>query len=201
MAKSDPLAFTTSALPLSLDQWTTSAPVEDLVVRDWLQSLEALPSKLQALESEPVRIKVLEQCLSILSAEQQETLHALHANCLLRELELRAAGTAMIYVQLVIPDATLRAYPWLAELADSDLDTLLEGMPGITRGEFEFSQLSAEHGLAQRAQVKIEAGERAAVFARRRVLTLNGHALLVQEVFLPTLWSPAANRVVLVASE
>jgi len=83
-------------------------------------------------------------------------------------------------------DAGFHVVPasWLAELGDTPLDEMLDGLSGIDRSVHEYAWLPADDPLSQRA-LRTPASRPRGV-ARRSRIALRGAPLLLQELFLPT---------------
>jgi chorismate--pyruvate lyase len=195
MERSDPPATrrtrrydATHAAPLlPLDLWLPGAellrgaPAE---VAGWLMDTGPLSARVTAASGRPVRVRVVEERLGFLSAEQQALLEAPAASCFVRQAELVSGGRPWVYAESLIPDHTLELHPWLAELGDTSLGATLAGIAGIERGPFEIAPLPAAHPLAALAVARL-ASPPGAVWARRSWFALSRRRLLVQEVFLP----------------
>ena len=129
-------------------------------------------------------MRVVAERVAFLSGEQQAILEAPAASCFARRVELNSAGRLWVYAETLIPDHTLEAHPWLAELGDSSLGSTLAACTDLSRGSFEFAPLPGTHPLA--AQALARAATRAeVVWARRSWFALGNRRLLVQEVFMP----------------
>ena len=101
----------------------------------------------------------------------------------MREIELTCNGRPWVFAQTLVPLATLARQRWLASLGRAALGERLAAVPGLERGPLEFTRLSA--GIASIAARCASAGSSAALWARRSWFAIEGHRLLVQEVFLP----------------
>ena len=122
------------------------------------------------------------QALSV--AKFKALLEAPAASCFARRVELNSAGRTWVYAETLIPDHTLEAHPWLAELGDSSLGATLAACKDLVRGPFEFAPLPESHPLAGQALAR-SATRGDVVWARRSWFALAGRRLLVQEAFLP----------------
>ena len=87
-----------------------------------------------------------------------------------------------------MPDSTLCAHPWLAELGDSALGETLSDLTGIERSSYEYAWLPAQNALTARALREADL-KSAGLWARRSRISLRGAPVLVQELFLPALGS------------
>ena len=103
------------------------------------------------------------------------------AHALVREVLLVCDGTPWVYARSVLPEGTLRAeLRHLRRFGARSLGALLFADPRIRRGPFEIARIDRRHRL-----LPAGLGVAAPVWARRRCFSLNGRALLVQELFLP----------------
>ena len=186
MARSE-AAHDAGTTPLALDLWTAQPPALDGRLRDWLTGEGLLTERLRKLGTGPLSLRVVHQDLGTLGAEQRALLGVTSESCLRREVELCIARTPMVYAQTLVPDSTLRALPWLAELGDSPLGEMLQALSGVTRAAYEYADLSPADPLAARAQRDLPPEARGMLPARRGLVTIRGHALLVHEAFLPSL--------------
>lgn len=105
---------------------------------------------------------------------------------LFRDVGLYCRETLWVYSRTIIPDSTLDAHPWLAELGDAALGDTFEAISGVTRGTCEYAWLTAEHELAAQALdgARIKP---AGLWARRCRFALHQAPLLVQELFFPVI--------------
>jgi len=100
-------------------------------------------------------------------------------------VELSCADQVWVFAQSVIPDATLCAHPWLAELGDSPLGELLATLSGVERSSYEYAWLRADDPLSARALRGADVAPQG-LWARRSRILLRGAPLLAQEAFLPS---------------
>lgn len=150
----------------------------------WLTDSGLLTDRIRAACGAAPGVRVVEERLGFLTAEQQALLEAPAASCFVRQAELVGGGRPWVFAESLIPDHTLELHPWLAELGDSSLGATLAGIAGISRGPFEFAPLPPAHPLAASALARrIDASD--VVWARRSWFALHGRRLLLQEVFLP----------------
>jgi len=186
LRKSPTTAFAAAPM-LPLDLWVRSNDVAARLpagLAGWLGEPGLLTDRIQAASGAPVTVRVVEERLAFLNGEQQSILLAPATSCFARRVELNSVGRTWVYAETLIPDHTLEAHPWLAELGDSSLGATLAACTDLARGLFEFAPLPESHPLA--AQALAHAATRAdVVWARRSWFALAGRRLLVQEVFLP----------------
>ena len=172
---------------LPLDLWVRS---DDLAARlpaalaGWLGEPGLLTDRIHGASGAPVTVRVVEERIAFLNGEQQSLLEAPASSCFARRVELNSSGRTWVYAETLIPDHTLEAHPWLAELGDSSLGSTLAACKDLARGPFEFAPLPESHPLAVQALARSNA-RADVVWARRSWFALAGRRLLVQEVFLP----------------
>lgn len=177
----------TAAPLLPLDLWLSGTrlvrgmPAE---LAGWLSETGLLTDRIRAATGAPAGVRVLEERLGFLTAEQQALLEAPATSCFVRRVVLLGRGRPWVFAESLVPDHTLELHPWLAELGDSSLGATLAGIDGVSRGALEFAPLPAAHPLAASALAR-SAAVPDVVWARRSWYALRGRRLLVQEVFLP----------------
>jgi len=172
---------------LPLDLWVGGEHLAGRLpapLASWLGEPGLLTDRIQAASGVPVAVRVVEERIAFLNGEQQALLEAPAASCFARRVELNSAGRTWVYAETLIPDHTLEAHPWLAELGDSSLGATLAACKDLVRGPFEFAPLPESHPLAGQALAR-SATRGDVVWARRSWFALAGRRLLVQEAFLP----------------
>jgi chorismate-pyruvate lyase len=88
----------------------------------WLAEPGLLTARVRALCGASMVFRRLGELKAApLPAMLQQRLGVADADCLLREIEFRAAAGRLVFAQTVLPAATLARYPWLRELGDSPL--------------------------------------------------------------------------------
>lgn len=105
-----------------------------------------------------------------------------------REIVMSCHGTPWMFAQTVIPAATLRHNPWLAEVGARPLGERLFARADVGRSELRFGCLPPTDPLHARA-VSIAAADpgRDDLWARRSDILIGGLGLTINEVFLPGL--------------
>ena len=76
-----------------------------------------------------------------------------------------------VFAQTVIPDSTLCAHPWLAELGDSALGETLSDLSGVERSSYEYAWLPVQEPVTARALRDAEI-KPAGLWARRSRVVL-----------------------------
>ncbi|MBS0373580.1 MAG: chorismate lyase [Proteobacteria bacterium] len=180
-----PSSVSAAAPLLPLDLWLPGQEIlrgAPAALVPWLTDPGLLTDRVREAAGAAVQVRVVEERLGFLSAEQRALLAAAADSCFVRRVELVAAGRPWVFAESLVPDHTLELHPWLAELGDSSLGTTLAGLAGIRRGAFEYAPLPAVHPLAAAALARRPGA--GVVWARRSWFELSGRRLLVQEVFL-----------------
>ena len=174
-----------SLLPLDLwarlDRITARLPLR---WAGWLAAEELLTERIAREAGGPAQLRLLEECIGFLNADQRELLGSPTDSALLRQVELTAQGRAWVYAETLIPDCALDAHPWLADLGVRALPEALSWRDDVRYGAWEVATLPAAHPLATRALQRVP-GRHEAVWARRAVITIGEARVLLHEAFLP----------------
>jgi chorismate-pyruvate lyase len=121
-----------------------------------------------------------------LSASHKSALRTEDHAGLFRDVEMSCGDTVWVFGQTIVPDSTLSAHPWLAELGDSALGETLSALSGVERSSYEYAWLPGEEAVTARALRDAEI-KPAGLWARRARITLRSAPLLTQELFLPSM--------------
>ncbi|HEY5263995.1 MAG TPA: chorismate lyase [Steroidobacteraceae bacterium] len=158
----------------------------DAQLRPWLIGKGLLTQRLKAACPGRFALHVVDQWTGLLSAAHQAALRSKDNAGLFRDVEMFCRDQVWVFAQTVMPDSTLCAHPWLAELGDSALGETLSGLSAVERSSYEYAWLPVRDAVTARAlrdaQVKP-----AGLWARRARVSLRGAALLIQELFLPAM--------------
>jgi len=158
----------------------------DSQLRPWLIGKGLLTLRLKAVCHARFALRVVDQWTGLLGAAHRSALRTSDNAGLFRDVEMSCGDQVWVFAQTVMPDSTLCAHPWLAELGDSALGETLSDLSGFLRSSYEYAWLPAGDAVAARAlrdaQVKP-----AGLWARRSRISLRGAPLLVQELFLPAM--------------
>jgi len=157
-------------------------------LRPWLIGKGLLTLRLKAACGARFSLRLVEQSTGLLTPAQKNGLGTNDTAAFFRDVEMRCDERVWVYAQTAVPDSTLSAHPWLAELGDTALGETLVGLSGFERRSYEFAWLAADEPLCARALHHAEVGP-AGLWARRSRLVLRGAPLLVQELFLPAMGS------------
>ena len=160
-----------------LGQWSVDARL-----RPWLIGKGLLTERLRAVCGDRFELRPGDMWTGLLAAPMRRYLPTEDAAALFREERLCCDGRVWVFIQVITPDSTLDAHPWLAELGDAGLGETLRDLGGVERSTYEYAWLPAGDQLAGRAQ---GATGHAGLWARRSRLRLRKAPLAVQELFLP----------------
>lgn len=109
-----------------------------------------------------------------------------HARALVRQVHLLSGERALVFARTVMPVTTLQgARRRYARLRTRSLGSVLFGTPGLVRGPLEAAHLEPGHALYDTALGGAGRRGASALWGRRSVFLVQGHPLLVTEVFLP----------------
>lgn len=107
-----------------------------------------------------------------------------------REVMLMCGDTPMVFAHSVLPMAGLRGgWNGITRLGSRSLGEALFRNPRIARQTLAFRRVRRGHPLHRALAARMPAVPRR-LWARRSVFCLNGHPLLVTEVFLPAIDTP-----------
>jgi chorismate--pyruvate lyase len=160
----------------------------DARLRAWLIGKGLLTTRLKTACSARFSLQLIDQWTGLLQASHKQCLRTNDAAGLFRDVEMGCGGQVWVFAQSVMPDSTLSAHPWLAELGDSALGETLSGLTGVERSSYEFAWLPAGYAVAARALRNADV-KPAGLWARRSRLSLRGAPILVQELFMPAITS------------
>jgi chorismate--pyruvate lyase len=158
----------------------------DAQVRPWLIGKGLLTQRLKAVCGERFGLRLVDQWTGVLSAAYQSALRSTDNAGLFRDVEMTNNDSVWVFEQTVMPDSTLVAHPWLAELGDSALGETLSDLSGVERSSYEYAWLPAEEALPKRALREARV-KPAGLWGRRSRLSLRSAPLLVQELFFPAM--------------
>jgi chorismate--pyruvate lyase len=164
-----------------LGQFAVDGPL-----RPWLIGKGLLTLRLKAVCGARFSLRLVGQSTGLLTAAHKNGLGTDDSAAFFRDVEMRCDERVWVYAQTAVPDSTLSAHPWLAELGDTALGETLVGLTGFERRSYEFAWLAATEPLCARALDHAEVGP-PGLWARRSRLVLRGAPLLVHELFLPAM--------------
>lgn len=154
-------------------------------VRSYMIGKGLLTSRLKEVCGQSFSLRLIDLSTGLLDPQQRAMLNNDSAG-LVREVKMYCRETVWVYAQSIVPDSTLTAHPWLAELGDAALGETLAGISGVDRSPYEYAWLGVGHPLTVRAlgdaQIKP-----AGLWARRYRYKLHAAPILVQELFFPAI--------------
>jgi chorismate--pyruvate lyase len=158
----------------------------DAHVRPWLIGKGLLTLRVKAVCGEHFSLRLVDQWSGLLGAALKSVLGVPDTAGLFRDVEMSHGENVWVFEQTVMPDSTLCAHPWLAELGDGALGEILSDLSGVERSSYEYAWLPVDEAVTARALRDAEV-KPAGLWARRARLSLRGAPLLMQELFLPAL--------------
>jgi chorismate-pyruvate lyase len=158
----------------------------DAHVRPWLIGKGLLTLRMKAVCGERFALRLVDQWTGLLSAAHKSALRIRDNAGLFRDVELCCGEQVWAFAQTIMPDSTLCAHPWLAELGDSALGETLSDLSGLERSSYEYAWLPVEEPVTARALRDADV-KPAGLWARRWRVSLHSAPLLLQELFLPAL--------------
>lgn len=178
------------AQPIAAVQWLPAERLGqstmDGQLRSWLIGKGLLTQRMKAVCGERFTLRLVDQWTGLLNAAHQLVLRSADKAGLFRDVEMSRGDTVWVFAQTIVPDSTLCAHPWLAELGDSALGETLSGLSGIERSSYEYAWLPVNEAVTARALRDAEL-KPAGLWARRSRVSLRGAPLLIQELFLPAM--------------
>ena len=155
----------------------------------WLTSTDSLTSRLKAHNSHDFSVELLGNCwIKPLTDEAISLDLPVAEHIYQREVRLMDGDAANVYARTVIPRATYMAMQHrFNSLGNKPLGELLFTDPLVKRGPIEIACLKPGQWLYEMA-VLDENYRPAMLWGRRSPFYLSGKRLLVNEIFLPTLW-------------
>jgi len=158
----------------------------DAQVRSWLIGKGLLTLRMKAVCGERYVLRLVDQWTGLLNTAYQSVLRSTDDAGLFRDVEVCCADQVWVFEQTVMPDSTLCAHPWLAELGDSALGETLGDLSGVERSSYEYAWLPLEEPVTARA-LRLAEIKPAGLWARRSRVSLRSAPLLIQELFLPAM--------------
>jgi chorismate--pyruvate lyase len=158
----------------------------DAHVRPWLIGKGLLTLRMKAVCGERFALRLVDQWTGLLDAAQRAALNATDNAGLFRDVEMCCGEQVWVFAQTIMPDSTLCAHPWLAELGETALGETLSDLSGLERSSYEYAWLPVKEPVTARALRDAEVRP-AGLWARRSRVSLRGAPLLMQELFLPAI--------------
>ncbi len=161
----------------------------DSRLRPWLIGKGLLTQRMRAACGEHFALRLVEQRTGLLDAALKAAVPTSDAAGLFRDVEMCNGKDVWVFTESVVPDSTLCAHPWLAELGDSPLGETLSELSDVKRSSYEYAWLPAEDAVTARALRGADV-KPMGLWARRSRISLRGAPLLTLEIFLPAMGSP-----------
>src|SRR5271165_646095 len=158
----------------------------DAHVRPWLIGKGLLTQRLKAVCGERFVLRLVDQWTGLLDGAHKSVLRTEDNAGLFRDVEMFHGEVVWVFAQTIMPDSTLCAHPWLAELGDSPLGETLSGLSGVERSSYEYAWLPGADAVTVRALRDAQL-KPAGLWARRSRVAVRGAPLLIQELFLPAM--------------
>jgi chorismate--pyruvate lyase len=179
-----------NARPIESIQWQPAERLGQLSVdaqlRPWLIGKGLLTLRLKEVCRERFVLRLVDQWSGLLSASHRAMLRTEDNAGLFRDVEMCCGDSVWVFGQTIVPDSTLCAHPWLAELGDSALGETLSELSSVERSSYEYAWLPIDEAVTKRALRNAEI-KPAGLWARRARITLRASPLLTQELFLPAM--------------
>jgi chorismate--pyruvate lyase len=156
----------------------------DARLRPWLIGNGWLTLRMKAVCNGSFALKLVDQWTGLLDSAHKSAMGSPDDAGLFQDVELFHGENIWVFERTVMPDSTLCAHPWLAELGDSALGETLSALSSVKRSSYEYAWLPAEDALTARALRDAEV-KPDGLWARRSRVSLRGAPLLMQEVFMP----------------
>ncbi len=149
----------------------------------WLIDTDSLTRRLRTMCGAAFSVRVIGQRRRRPLPSERAALNLPdHAWALVREVRLLCATRAVVHARTIMPEETLKgARRRFAHLGNRPLGEILFSDHRIVRGDMEIARIEPGHELHAMA---VDRG-RAAIWGRRSVFMIDGHPLLVNEIFLP----------------
>jgi len=179
-----------NARPIESIQWQPQERLGQLSMdpqlRPWLIGKGLLTQRLRQACGARFVLRVVDQWSGLLSASHKAALRTEDNAGLFRDIEMCCGDYVWVFGQTIIPDSTLCAHSWLAELGDSALGETLADLTSVERGPYEYPWLPREEAVTARALRDAEI-KPAGLWARRARVALRTAPMLTQELFLPAI--------------
>ncbi|MCD6027681.1 MAG: chorismate lyase [Solimicrobium sp.] len=164
-------------------------------MRHWLTGMGSLTAKLRA-HSTTFRVQPIVQQHSLCWEDEYIKIGLSKAQKVFtREVLLFCDDIPVIYAHTVLPlNSNASQWPQFKSLGEKSLGNTLFGDPQVKRGTLQFSRLPVNHPAMKRMKLctsnKLSCVEKSnrPLFARRSLFFKRRSAMLVTELFLPTIF-------------
>ena len=162
-------------------------------IRSWIGWPDSLTERIGEQLDGPVQVRVLSERVDRLLSDEREHLGIVMRRARIREVQLEVRGQPVVVARTVFADSTARVMDHaLRRLGTRSLGSLLFGALRAPVRTREFAQLSTDSSLL-RAMSKYVPADVHRLWTRRALHLLQGHPLLVAEIFLPCLFAMAPD--------
>jgi chorismate lyase len=158
----------------------------DAHIRAWLIGKGLLTTRVKDACGDRYALRLVDQWTGLLSPSHKAALRSDDNAGLFRDIEMCCGDNVWVFGQSVVPDTTLSAHPWLAELGDSELAETLSDLSGVDRSSYEYAWLPVSE-LATARALRDAQIKPAGLWARRSRVTIRLAPMLIQELFLPAM--------------
>ncbi|HEX3847381.1 MAG TPA: chorismate lyase [Steroidobacteraceae bacterium] len=185
----DPVAKNAGQLrPIQSVQWLPAERLGrlnmDSRVRSWLLGKGLTTLRMKSACGERFAARLVDQWSGKLEGSHLSPLRVNDGAGLFRDVELCCGDQVWVFEQSIIPDSTLTANSWLAELGDTGIGETLASLSKLERSSYEYAWLPVRQPVTARALREAEVRP-AGLWTRRHRVALRGAPLLIQELFLP----------------
>lgn len=159
-------------------------------VRHWLLSQGSLTQRLQAISDQGFSVDWLGSQWQKPLLEERRCLNLpLEQLAYQRQVRLLNGETALVFARTIVPMATfVNNRRRFTALGNRPLGEMLFNDVAVRRGPIQVAQLRPHSALFSEASAR-DAISCTSLWARRSCFYLRGEPLLVNEIFLPSLWS------------
>ncbi len=122
-------------------QWHPAERLGQLTVdqqlRPWLIGKGLLTLRMKAVCGARFALRLVDLWSGLLSAAHKSALRSPDNAGLFRDVELCCGEQVWVFAQTLMPDSTLCAHPWLAELGAAALGETLGGLSSVESSSYE----------------------------------------------------------------
>jgi chorismate--pyruvate lyase len=149
----------------------------------WLLDSGSLTARLISASNNSFRVQVLAQQWQRPRLSERRLLKMSHRDiAIVREVALLCGGVPWVFARSVIPAASLTgSLNHLRKLSGSPLGAMLFSDPSMRRAAFQLAKIAGDS-----EQIPTTLRQSEALWGRRSRFELQGKALMVSELFLPT---------------
>lgn len=151
----------------------------------WLTDPESLTRKLRHRAGDQLSLLVFGESRTALTSEEIRFLGGRMEHWgLKREVGFFAGDELWVFSSTLVPSETLRQEPWLAELGDTPLGDRIFGEGRGQRIQLEIAEATPGWPFYEAARPHLGTSLPSSFWARRSLIQVSGHPLLVQDGFI-----------------